>query len=375
MNRVWITVDNKLFLWNYLKSDEITMNDCETFTGMKEVIISVSLATPKAEIFAEKVQYILVVASPVEVVLLAISIPTSSDSSEQRESDHCQRLKLISTSVSLPSDNTTMFKIVGAQTGRIFMAGNDGNLYELEYSHREKSWASLLGIDSDDSTSLGDRVKCQKVNHFRWNWQLVHLLPPVVRSVTGMKDDGVLVDILVDDVRQVLYTLTTFSSLSVFYLGSNGMQNIFAVKHFNILSEASQYLTRNRVGSSSHSSRNADIFIAGVADESAGFKVAGIFAVPIIESAKTHLVAVLVNGTRIYMSLLCSNNSLYSAVSVASGESPAGMEIASVRFAPSMEVYRAAERNHSAILIGRCVWAVSIALGRQRRPPANDSGN
>ena len=54
------------------------------------------------------------------------------------------------------------------------------------------------------------------------------------------------------------------------------MQNIFAVKHFNILSEASQYLTRNRVGSSSHSSRNADIFIAGVADESAGFKVAGI---------------------------------------------------------------------------------------------------
>ena len=63
-------------------------------------------------------------------------------------------------------------------------------------------------------------MKCQKVNHFKWNWQLVHLLPPVVRSVTGMKDDGVLVDVLVDDVRQVLYTLTTLSSLSVFYLGS-----------------------------------------------------------------------------------------------------------------------------------------------------------
>ena len=54
------------------------------------------------------------------------------------------------------------------------------------------------------------------------------------------------------------------------------MQNIFAVKHFNILSEASQYLTRNRVGSSSHSSRNTDVFVAGVADDSAGFKVAGI---------------------------------------------------------------------------------------------------
>ena len=58
--------------------------------------------------------------------------------------------------------------------------------------------------------------------------------------------------------------------------GSNGMQNISAVKHFNVLSEASQYLSRNRVGSSSHSSRNADAFISGVADGAEAFKVAGI---------------------------------------------------------------------------------------------------
>ena len=94
--RIWITIDNKLFLWNYLKSDENGTNDCEIYTGMKEVIISVSLATPKAEIFADKVQYILVVASPVEVVLLAISIPTTAttSTSEQKESDYCQQLKV-----------------------------------------------------------------------------------------------------------------------------------------------------------------------------------------------------------------------------------------------------------------------------------------
>ena len=57
--------------------------------------------------------------------------------------------------------------------------------------------------------------------------------------------------------------------------GSNGMQNISAVKHFNVLSEASQYLSRIRVGSSSHSSRNADAFISGVADGAEAFKVAG----------------------------------------------------------------------------------------------------
>ena len=78
-----------------MKSNEVSANDCETYTGMKEVIISVSLATPKADIFADKVQYILVVASPVEVVLLAISIPTTTPpTSAQRESDYCQQLKV-----------------------------------------------------------------------------------------------------------------------------------------------------------------------------------------------------------------------------------------------------------------------------------------
>lgn len=151
----------------------MTIEDCETFTGMKEVIFSVSLATPKAEIFSDKVQYILVVASPVEIVLLAVLMPLSDESGQcnqikVRISRLCitsllkyfyllRPFQLISTAVSLPSDNITMFKIVGAKSGRIFMAGNDGNLYELDYAHKEKSWASLLGIDSDDTSSLGER--------------------------------------------------------------------------------------------------------------------------------------------------------------------------------------------------------------------------
>lgn len=66
----------------------MTIEDCETFTGMKEVIFSVSLATPKAEIFSDKVQYILVVASPVEIVLLAVLMPLSD------ESGQCNQIKV-----------------------------------------------------------------------------------------------------------------------------------------------------------------------------------------------------------------------------------------------------------------------------------------
>jgi nuclear pore complex protein Nup155 len=78
INRAWITVDNKLFLWNYLSSDGGGESTFEEFNGMSEVIVSVSLSSPKEGVFNDTVKYVLVVASPVEVVLLAISIPTDT---------------------------------------------------------------------------------------------------------------------------------------------------------------------------------------------------------------------------------------------------------------------------------------------------------
>jgi hypothetical protein len=57
------------------------------------------------------------------------------------------------------------------------------------------------------------------VNHFKWNWQLIHFIPPVLRSVTGLRDEGLLADIAVDDMRQMLYTVSSTSVLSVFHLG------------------------------------------------------------------------------------------------------------------------------------------------------------
>ena len=34
---------------------------------------------------------------------------------------------------SIPTDNVNMLSITGTKDGRIFMAGQDGNLYELHY--------------------------------------------------------------------------------------------------------------------------------------------------------------------------------------------------------------------------------------------------
>jgi nuclear pore complex protein Nup155 len=84
-----VTIDNKLYLWNYLRSEAADDNEFEIFDSMKEVIVSVSLASPKPDIFSDKVHYVLVVASPVEIVLVAVACTPSDDN------HHCKSIKVI----------------------------------------------------------------------------------------------------------------------------------------------------------------------------------------------------------------------------------------------------------------------------------------
>ena len=195
INCAWITVDNKLFLWNYLQPQ-----DCDMYEGLTETIISVSLSAPKPGVFLDTVKYVLVLATAVEVVLLAISLDLQG-----------QSFKMSPPLYSVPTDNIIMVKVVGSQSGRIFMAGGNGNMYELDYQNSESTWAIVFGS--------GPQHKCQKINHSAWNWKLVNLVPTFLRSVLDMSD--CLEDLCVDDVRCVLYTVSQRGVLSAFYLGAD----------------------------------------------------------------------------------------------------------------------------------------------------------
>jgi nuclear pore complex protein Nup155 len=193
INRAWITVDNKLFLWDYLNPSDYLQYD-----GLTEVIISVTLTTPRHGIFTDIVKYLLVIATPVEIILLAIT--WNSDA---------KQIRLQHTKYAIPSDEVTMIKIVSTQNGRIFMGGNDGNLYELIYENHQDSWSTYLGI--------GETYKCRKVNHSSWN--LVNIIPPLVKGIIGW--DDTLCDLVIDDIRCLLYSITQKGSISVFYLGDH----------------------------------------------------------------------------------------------------------------------------------------------------------
>jgi hypothetical protein len=336
LDRVWVTVDNKLFLWKYIFSTgsvaansslsadtpaDLEADDCEVYDGISEVIVSVGLSAPKPGVFLDTVKYVLVVASPVEVVLLAITCDEQGNN-----------FKMVPTAYKMPSDNVAMVKVVGSQVGRIFMAGNDGNVYELDYSNSESVWSAML--DGDESS----RHKCRKINHFAWNWRLVHLLPPFLKTLAVEEDN--LVDLVVDNVRQVVYAITTKGVLSAFYLGPVGSETHLFLSSFNVLEAARTHLTVSR--NLPEGAPKPESFSNTA---TGGFNVLSLHVLPMTESKKVHVVVILGNGIRIYLSLLTANRGLFNYMPGPQQPSgnyavPGGIEVAHVRSPPSLAALR-----------------------------------
>ncbi|KAJ2867706.1 hypothetical protein FB639_004919, partial [Coemansia asiatica] len=62
IKRAWITVDHRLFLWNYEEESEFY-----SFEDQEQIIVSVALVRPKSGVFVDTIRHVLVVATPLEV--------------------------------------------------------------------------------------------------------------------------------------------------------------------------------------------------------------------------------------------------------------------------------------------------------------------
>lgn len=309
-SRVWIAIDNILYIWN-CKNPE----DYEVYDGFSEILVSVSLSTPKPGVFVDAIKYVLVVSTAVEVVLLGLSF----------ESNTFDDLRIIPTSYIVSSDNVSMLKVIGSQAGRIFMNGDDGNFYELDYDNIESSWSSVLGFES--------KRKCQKINHYKWHWRLVSFLPSLVRNISGLVDD-VLVDICVDNVRRFLYTATSKGFLTVFYLGSNFQETMCIVYRYDLFDAIRRFV-------------NELIYLESAiqANELKDFNnvnVISLHVIPITESTKVQLIIILSTGVRVYMKL---NDKSHSAISSVDDLQPSGIEVAFIRSPPSLNAIHCSQER------------------------------
>jgi nuclear pore complex protein Nup155 len=275
----WIAVDERLYLWNYKD------NDVTPYYGLSHQILSVALSAPKVNVFQSEVKYVLVVATTEEIVLLAVTLDAFSHT-----------WKLIPTPYQTTTDDVIIRKIIGSQTGRIYMGGNNGSLYELEYDNVESSWGALL------SDNASQPRKCVKKTH--WNLGVFELIKYVFNS--NSSNFG---DICVDDVRNLLYVITEEGVLDMYYTGLDGNDSFSSLFNSSRIQSANIF-TLAKTFVKECSSELKDLSPPEhTFDENK--VVVGIYIIPLVESKDCHVMVLLKSGIRIYCDVYDTKSNVY----------------------------------------------------------------
>ena len=140
IGRAWISVDSTLYLWNYDASDDMggsasgSSADYNIYSQLDQVITAVAVVLPRKDTFKDLISHILVIATTVEIVLVGI------ERSGNRVKDP---VHLHPTALRCSTDGVRINKIVGTVEGRIFLAGSDSYVYEVQYS--QDNWRRYFG--------------------------------------------------------------------------------------------------------------------------------------------------------------------------------------------------------------------------------------
>lgn len=242
----WMTIDDTIYVWSY---NYASMSEQTEFLHFRvpshQPIISAGLARPKPGVFREMVEWCLVVTTKEEAMLCALARKDG------------QGLSVIQTKFVIPSDWISFLSVVSTSDGRIFLGGQDGNLYELDYDllvkahyaqgsdHHNNAQVQLdqfydgpsgkcpaeivetNGRFSNGVLSRGKRLletmvqptqqpprKCRKLNHSQSSFTtlLPDFINNIAQSIFGdstTTGGGPIIQMIVDDERQILYTLST----------------------------------------------------------------------------------------------------------------------------------------------------------------------
>ncbi|KAI8093448.1 Nup133 N terminal like-domain-containing protein [Halteromyces radiatus] len=250
IGRAWIAVDNILYLWDYISGTDVYRYD-----DQDQIIRDVGLVKPKPGVFGNHIQYVLVVTTPLEVILLGVGIVPSTTQGNTMD--------LFATDMSVPCDDIQMSSIQGTGNGRIIMCGSNGHIYELDYYHPDL-WYSHCRLRCLTASSM--------INY-------LPRLPFIPQTSPKFKY------IAIDDERNVLYAFSGESTIEVFYLGSTKNEFTSVAKKTDITNSAISMCRQNSM-------------IASAPD----FNIEYLHVVSTTESSKIHLVAVTESGFRLYFS-------------------------------------------------------------------------
>ncbi|CAL4938317.1 unnamed protein product [Urochloa decumbens] len=297
IHRAWATVDNSLFVWRFDKWDD----QCLQHTLDEQAICAVGLARAKPGVFVEAIQYLLVLATPVELVLVGVCCSASVD-----ETDPYAELSMQSLPEHvIATDGVIMTCITCTDKGQIFLAGRDGHIYELQYT-----------------TGSGWRKCCRKVCLTTGIGSLLSrwVLPNAFKFSTV----DPIVNMVVDEERNTIYARTEGMKLQLFDLGASGNGPLKKVAEEKNIVDPRDAPYAGRRPNAPRSARSPKPSIVCISPLSSA------------ESKWLHAVAVLSDGKRLF---LTTSGGSSSSIGLNSGsQRPTCLKIVATRPPPPLGV-------------------------------------
>ena len=277
LNHAWVTIDNALYLWDYTNPNPEIIG----YEEQPHQITSIKLVAPRKGVFVESVTHLLVVATTQDIKLLGVAAG--------RAGPGVRTVSLYQTNMALAIRGINVQVIEGSpSTGRIFFAGTDTEVYELTYQQEEKWFASRCGKINHTSTGYSSIVPT-------WN----------------KKSNDHIVQMVVDDSRRLLYTLSSESTIRTFYMDSaTTLQQVIEKKRLECLRDISHMLS-------------SSVLLTNQ------LKIVSISPISATEASKLHLMATTSSGCRLFLSAT-------RGYGYATGlGAPQSMQVQHIKFPPS----------------------------------------
>ncbi|KAK0554278.1 hypothetical protein OC846_002161 [Tilletia horrida] len=271
IERAWISIDNNLFLWDYLDGGPDAI---EYHRHSDYIIQAVGLVKARKDVLVDSIKHVLILSTTASVTLLGLGFETakaassaaasSSEASSSASAAPRKELKIYGLDMVVPTQGVTMVDFAGTDSGRLFCRGREDDcIYEISYQASE-SWF---------------KQKCTLTNLTAPTYS--NLVPSFLQSKTREH----LTTITIDRERSVLYALYKKTDIEV----------------WNI--PADQTKPPHKIARASDICRQATNICPSTNMLPAfDFSIEWMGAIPPSESRTLHLVAVTSKGVRLYFS-------------------------------------------------------------------------
>jgi len=291
LNHAWVAIDSALYLWDYTDPNAEIIG----YEDQPNNITAVKLVVPKPGVFVKDVTHLLVVATVSEMILIGVGskLETTTVPGSKLEIPGVRTVTLYMTGMTINVRGINVECIEGsAATGRIFFSGKDGNeIHELTYQQQEGWFAS----------------RCGKINHTSPGYT------SLVPAIWGSKTREHIVQIVVDDTRRLIYTLSSESCIRTFHMDSpTTLQQVIEKKRQECLRDISHMISQSSLLTNT-------------------MRICSISSISAKEGSKLHLMATTTTGCRLFLSATRGYGYL-------TGQgAPQSMQVQHIKFPPRLE--------------------------------------